>query len=129
MRVGEVLSVGAIGGGPGTDRRWVTAVMALVRRVKELRAGVDSPLGVNVVFQIPAPNLVPEFEGVRTGLFSRKEQKSMVQVTLDPEATAAPDQEVRSLLLKAVLLAERFAQEEALLEGELTGLRDLVDRV
>lgn len=129
MSTGESLSVGAVGGGPGTDRRWVAAVMELMRNVKELRASVDSPLAVNVVFQIPGPNLAPEFEGLRSGTFSRKERKLMVQVALDREAPQCPDQEVRSLLKRAVMLAEDFAQKEAIIEGQLTGLRDLAERV
>lgn len=125
----EVLSVGAIGGGPGTDRRWVAAVMALMRAVKEARLLVESPLAVNVVFQIPGPNLTPEFEGLRTGLFSRKESELMVQVALPSEPRESADAEVRCLLRAAVLLAEEFAQQEALVDGELDELRQLVERV
>jgi hypothetical protein len=125
----EALSVGAIGGGPGTDRRWVAAVMALMRAVKEARSLVDSPLAVNVVFQIPGPNLTPEFEGMRTGLFSRKSSELMVQVALPPEPHESADLEVRCLLRSAVVLAEEFAQREALVDGELSELRELVERV
>lgn len=103
--------------------------MALMRRVKELRSDVSSPLAVNVVFQIPGSNLSPEFEGLRSGLFSRKEQKLMVQVALPPLAPASADEEVRSFLRAAVLLAEDFAQQEALIEGELEELRGLVELV
>ena len=129
MARSEPLSIGAVGGGPGTDRRWVAAVMALMRSVADLRASVDSPLAVNVVFHIPGPNLIPDFDGIRSGLFSRKDRKLMMQVALKPEAPAATDQVVRSLLKEAVLLAEDFAQQEAMIEGELTGLRELAERV
>lgn len=125
----ESLSIGAIGGGPGTDRRWVAAVMALMRAVKEARLLVETPLAVNVVFQIPGPNLTPEFEGMRTGLFSRKQSELMVQVALPPEPQESAGQEVRCLLRAAVLLAEDFAQQEALVDGQLDGLRELLDRL
>lgn len=125
----EALSVGAIGGGPGTDRRWVAAVMALMRAVKEARWCVESPLAVNVVYQIPGPNLTPEFEGLRTGLFSRKRRELMVQVALPPEPAESADEEVRCFLRAAVLLAEDFAHQEALVDGELDQLRQLVERV
>src|SRR5947208_3659546 len=38
------LAIGAVAGGPGSDRRWTAAVMALGRRVIEMRADVSSPL-------------------------------------------------------------------------------------
>lgn len=125
----EALSIGAMSGGSGANGKWVAAVMALMRLVRELRVGVTSPLGVNVVFQIPGDNLTPEFEGVRSGIFSRKESKLLVQVGLPSEPRGSADQEVRCLLRSAVLLAEDFAQQEALVDGELEELRELLERL
>jgi hypothetical protein len=80
------LAIGAVAGGPGANRGWADAVKALGRRVIEVREGVTSPLAVNVVYQIPGRFLEPEFAGVRTGRFSRKEARLLVQVALPPGA-------------------------------------------
>ena len=103
--------------------------MALGRRVKKLRSEVSSPLAVNVVFQLPGRFLTPEFVGVRSGTFSRKERLLMVQVAVPAEPTSTPDTDVRILLRDAVELAENFAQQEAMIEGQLVALRELVDRL
>lgn len=103
--------------------------MALGRRVMELRSEVSSPLAVNVVFQLPGQFLAPEFVGVRSGTFSRKERRLMVQVALPPEPSSTPDTDVRAFLRDAVELAEDFARQEAMIEGQLVELRDLVDRL
>ncbi len=129
MSEANALSVGAVAGGPGTDPRWRDAVMALMRLVRDLREGVESPLAVNVVFHIPGNYFTSEFEGLRTGRFSRKERHLMIQVALPPEPSESADREVRCFLQAAVLMAEDFAQQEALVEGELGELRQLVERL
>jgi hypothetical protein len=49
-----VLSVGLVVGGTTADpRTWADAGNALMREVVKLRAGVASPLNVNVVFRLP----------------------------------------------------------------------------
>jgi hypothetical protein len=94
--------------------------------VIEVREGVTSPLAVNVVYQIPGQNLEPEFEGVRTGRFSRKEARLLVQVALPREPSSSSSAEVRRLLYDAIAVAEDFAQQEGMIKGQLTELRDLV---
>lgn len=123
------LAIGAVAGGPGASRDWTDAVKTLGRRVTELREGVTSPLAVNVVFQIPGRFLEPEFEGVRSGRFSRKEARLLVQVALPPEPSSSASDEVRRLLGLAVVLAEDFAQQEGMIEDQLTQLRDLIARL
>ena len=123
------LAIGAIAGGPGTSRAWSDAVKALGRRVIDLREGLDSPLAVNVVFQIPGQFLEPDFEGVRTGQFSRKERRLLVQVALPSRPAGDAVEEVRRFLTWAIYAAEEFAQMEGLVAGELSSLRELVDRL
>jgi hypothetical protein len=103
--------------------------MALGRRVKELRTDMVSPLAVNVVFQVPGRFLTPEFEGIRSGTFSRKERRLMVQVALPLDVSATPDADLRTFVRDAVELAENFAQQEAMIVGRLVDLRDLVARL
>lgn len=123
------LAIGAVAGGPGTSREWAEAVKQLGRRVIAVREGVTSPLAVNVVYQIPGHHLEPEFVGVRSGRFSRKDARLLIQVALPPEPSLEPDQDVRALLREAVELAEDFARQEGMIVGELDGLRGLLDRV
>lgn len=123
------LAIGAIVGGPGTSREWSEAVRQLGRRVIALRGEVSSPLALNVVYQIPGRFLEPEFEGVRSGRFSRKEALLLVQVALlgDPPSDASA--EVHRLLRQALAVAEDFAQQEGMIEGGLTELRALLNRL
>lgn len=127
MSAHPALAIGAVAGGPGTSRAWSDAVRELGRRVIDLRDGVESPLAVNVVYQIPGQFLEPEFEGVRTGRFSRKEARLLVQVALPRAPTLDAAAEVRVLLHGAIIVAEEFAQMEGLIEGRLASLRDLAE--
>jgi hypothetical protein len=94
-----------------------------------VRKGIESPLAVNVVYQIPGQFLDPDFEGVRTGRFSRKEARLLVQVALPREPSSDTSAEVRRLLRDAIAAAEDFAQQEGMIGGQLSGLRELVDRI
>lgn len=123
------LAIGAVAGGPGTNRALAEAVKALGRRVIEKRDGVTSPLAVNVVFQIPGQYLEPEFTGVRTGRFSRKEARLLVQVALPAVPSSSAPDDVRRLLRDAIDAAEEFAQQEGMIEGQLTELRELLGRL
>jgi hypothetical protein len=122
-----VLSVGAVAGGPGASREWSEVVRQLGRRVVAMRDGLSSPLAINVVYQIPGRFLEPEFEGVRSGRFSRKEALLLIQVALPNNPDADASFEVRRLLRDAVALAEDFARQEGMIEAELSELRVLVD--
>jgi hypothetical protein len=97
--------------------------MGLMQRVVALRDDVESPLAVNVVFHLPGNILTPEFEGLRTGLFNRREL--MVQIAIPAEPSNSPEDDVRELLWDAVLLAEKFAIAEAVITDELAALRQL----
>jgi len=87
MSAHPVLALGVIVGGPGVSVQWSEAVTQLGRRVMELREGVEPPLSVNVVYQIPGQFLQPDFEGARSGRFSRKEGCLLVQVALPATPT------------------------------------------
>ncbi|KAF0206696.1 MAG: hypothetical protein FD171_2252 [Actinobacteria bacterium] len=93
-----VLSIGAIYGGPEfspwRDAPWQDAIKELSNRVATVREGVESPLNLNVVFHVPGSILKPEFSGVRTGSFRKRDCHLMVQVALPVET---PDDQARYL--------------------------------
>lgn len=123
------LAIGGVAGGPGANREWWRAVMRLGRRVVAIRDGVTSPLALNVIFQIPGTNLQPDFDGIRTGRCSRKEARLLVQVALPATPPADLDKEVLGLLREAILIGEEFARQEGMIEGQLTDLRKLLERL
>jgi len=124
------LALGVVAGGPGSSKEWMDAVTLLGRRVMELREDVESPLAVNVVFQIPGQFLQPDFEGVRSGRFSRKEARLLVQAALPESPDADAHREALDLLTEAVTLAEDFAYQEGLSPtAEILPLRRLVARL
>jgi hypothetical protein len=47
-----------------------------------IRAEYDSPLSLQIVFQIPGELIQPDFTGVRTGRFSRRERRLVIQVAV-----------------------------------------------
>ncbi len=124
------LAVGVLAGGPGSSVEWTEAVKRLGRRVIESRDGVESALAVNVVYQIPGQFLQPDFEGTRSGRFSRKEGWLLVQVALPAAPESDAYEEARTQLAQAISLAEQFAYQEGLTPTEeLLPLRQLVDRL
>lgn len=109
MSAHRTLAVGVVAGGPGSSVEWMEAVKLLGRRVVELRDGVESPLSVNVVYQISGQFLQPDFEGARSGRFSRKDGRLLVQVALPAAPVGDAYEEARTWLAQAVSLAEQFA--------------------
>ena len=130
MSAHPALAVGVVAGGPGSSVEWTEAVKLLGRRVIELRDGVESALSVNVVYQIPGQFLQPDFEGARSGRFSRKEGRLLVQVALPAAPVGDAYEEARTQLAEAISLAEQFAYQEGLTPtAELLPLRQLVNRL
>jgi hypothetical protein len=129
MNSAPALSLGGVIGGTSASRAWEMAVKRLARRVVDARKGVTSPLAVNVVYQIPGEHVRPDFTGVRSGHFSRKNLQLLVQVALPPEPVGDPDVEVVALLREAVNVAEEFARQEGLAESGLVELQELVGRL
>jgi hypothetical protein len=99
----EPLSIGTImGGQTAANSRWTGPIRNLTRRVRDARKGIEVPLGVNVVFHIPGNLLQPEFEGLRTGSYSRKRSLLMVQAALPEEPPDDPDAHLVMMLLRAI---------------------------
>ena len=104
----QVLSVGVIYGGPETQR-WRDSIRDLSRLVVMLREGVQSQLNVNVVFHVPGSILKPEFDGVRTGSFRKRDSLLMVQVALPLDIHDDPASYLRDAMVSAVDEAEAWA--------------------
>ena len=104
------LSIGSIVGGrsPGTAR-WREAITKLTGEVAAAARDVDSLLNVNVIFQVPGNILKPDFDGVRTGYFSKKESSLIVQAALPEDAPDDVDDYLKRMLDAAVDEAERWA--------------------
>lgn len=100
------LTVGALVGGtsPATQV-WRSAVMTLAREVNAATAELPhSDFPVNVVFQIPGERLAIDFEGVRTGQYTRKEGL-LVQAAVPREPTAVPVHTLRQLCVDAITVS------------------------
>jgi hypothetical protein len=120
------LAISTVSGGTMGTRPWKEAIKAVASRVVAIRSDYPTPLALNVVFQIPGEVLRPDFTGVRTGNFSRRQERLVVQVAV-PEVVDGDRQAcVVAMLRDAIDEAERFAVMEALPDTDLSGLRQLV---
>jgi hypothetical protein len=125
----EVLSIGSvIGGSTSTNRRWRDAIGELTRAVADARTNVASPLNVNVVFQVPGNVVRPDFEGARTGRYSKADRLLLVQVALPGEVPEDPDDYLRAALSDAIGEAEEWARRRSI-ASDLGALRKLAARV
>jgi hypothetical protein len=120
----EPLSLGVvIGGDTPSNRPWREALDRLVPEVIEARAGLITPLNLNVVFHVPGNLVKPDYTGERTGRFSKKEMLLMVQVALPEEPPTDVDADLRRRLVAAVDEAQRWAIKRGIADS-LTSLRD-----
>jgi hypothetical protein len=121
------LSLGVMVGGTGqTPNAWRNAATKLSVRVRALRQGVESPLRVNVVFQIPGEVVQVKFNGVRTGRYSPENQHLLVQAAVPEELPPDPELVLIDLLRRAVEEAIKFARKKGVAE-DLPGLRGIVE--
>ena len=124
-----VLSLGTVYGGTlEVDGLWRPVIQRLRRQVMAAREGVTSALCVNVVYHVTGHIWAPDFEGVRTGSFSRMKMHLIVQAALPTE----PIQDRRTVLLcllrDAVVEAEEFARQRKIADG-LPEIRGIVEAV
>lgn len=124
-----LLSVGVVLGGPSSP--WEQPLRALAREVRRVRETFpDDGLRVNVVFYAPGTGFQPDFQGARSGTFSRRHGRLMIQVGL-PEFSEDFQDAVLREFASAIEKAENFARAEALipvsalLEPHSTMVREL----
>jgi len=121
------LSVGTIyGGSLPTTGIWRSAISVISDQVQSGRAQVETPMTVNVLFQVPGHILQPDFEGIRTSSFIKRENGLIVQVALPSETPPNANRYVWEQLLEAVKLAEEWAQKKKK-ASDLHGLIEFVE--
>lgn len=120
------LAIGAVMGDIDAERSWGADIGALSIRVKGLRAGIDSPVRLNVIFHVDGRLKPNNFEGVRTGRFRRRDNHLIVQAAVPSGEVDDHGALLLSLLAAAVREAEVFARKMDIAQ-ELTAIRSLVD--
>jgi hypothetical protein len=131
MLMGEScpLAIGAIlGGANAANRPWMEAITDISRRVEPLRTGVASPLCISVLFHVPGHVLQPEFQGVRTGPYSKKRGQLTVQVAVPATAPSDARADVQAMLAQAIDEAELWARKRGI-APDLNAIRGIVDRL
>ena len=123
-----VLSVGVVDGGTTDGGACADAARALGLRVRAERHGFESPLNVNVVFQLAGRYVTPDFRGVRTGRYSKPKNWLLVQAAVFPGEVVDAHAELARLLTDAVAEAETWAKRKGIADS-LEGLRRLATKV
>ena len=117
-------------GGTGQDaRRWGDKATDLAHRLKALRADVESPLNVNVVYQVGGDVIPVDFSGVRTGRYSSADKLLLVQAAVPNIPEDHSEEALIDLLDSAIVEAERFAQRKAITDQPLDALRAVAARL
>jgi hypothetical protein len=117
-----VLSLGVVlGGRTSANAAWEAPLQVLMQEIERDRIGVESAISVNIVFHIPGRLLQPDFQGVRTGTFSRTKQLLMVQVALDE----SPPRDVEKYLALKIFEALDAAESWAIMKRFATNLSSL----
>lgn len=125
----RVLSLGwIIGGSTEANRPWDNAIEELDVRIERAAINIEAPLNLNVVFHVPGNMLKPEFEGVRTGSFSKAKALLMVQVALPEAAPSNPMGYLKSAIYDAVESAEKWSIRRRV-KADLSKQRDILGRI
>lgn len=125
------LSIGAVlGDGDRKSMQWHKSIAAIMTEVRSRRAGVSSPLNVNVVYHVDGRMAPNEFAGVRTGRFSRKSSALIVQAAVTD--TSLEPEEQRPMLMELLNLAideaEEFARKKKI-ASSLDEIRGILDQL
>ena len=80
-----MISIGSILGGPEQMNGPIQLAIRKVSKATTAECGDESVPEVNVVFCVPGSLNTLDFEYPRTGKFSRKQQRLMVQIPLPDE--------------------------------------------
>ncbi|NNB87772.1 hypothetical protein D7X99_16180 [Corallococcus sp. AB032C] len=101
-----MMYIGAVFGGPELADAPIEKAIRLIGKARGPIEKSDSG-ALDIVFHVPGSLLKPEFTGVRTAKFSRKERMLMLQIAVPEEQVHTPD--VR-WLLDAIREAVRLAR-------------------
>jgi hypothetical protein len=122
----RVLSLGwIVGGSTDANRPWDDAIEELDIRIEKAAMNIEAPLNLNVVFHIPGNMLKPEFDGIRTGSFSKARALLMVQVALPEAAPADAMGYLKSIVYDAIDDAEKWSLRRRV-KADLSKQRDIL---
>lgn len=124
------LSIGSVVGGMNAGAMsWREEIGMLMRLVRDRREFLTTPVNVNAVYHVPG-NVRPqlEFQGVRTGAYSKREKQLVVQVALPPEVADDPQVTLLACLREAIGAAEDYVSQRGLADG-LPEIRAFIDEI
>jgi hypothetical protein len=128
-----MIAIGAVYGEPEQKGSAIDqAISAAMRAAAKLRAPweIGHIPGVNVVFSVPGRLTSPDWEGLRDGKFSRKQQFLMIQVAVPREMVSSVETEdfIVESLHKANALALKVFHKKGI-EFPLAQAHALVGRI
>lgn len=125
----KTFSIGVIVGGMTRDSKsWEEQIVTLMNDVKQAREGTTSDLNLNVEFHVPGNILAPEFEGLRTGTFRKRDNLLKVQVAVPATFSESPREDLITYLWQAIDEVEDWAIRRKF-KIDLSTLREIVGRV
>jgi hypothetical protein len=123
-----VIYISSILGGPEVEGSEIDR--AIKRVIGLRRSGQEGDFGsLDVVFHIPGSMVSPDYQGLRTGKFSRKERMLMVQVSVPPDIVRSDGAEgfVVRALEEAVRMAKPRFEKAGIPYPESQYLREVAD--
>ncbi|MGW8884441.1 hypothetical protein [Streptomyces sp. NPDC055749] len=122
------LFIGAVVGGPTTRNRPVSDGIGLLARLADEAPWepADDETGVDVVFHVPGPLLVPGYEGTRTGTLSRRERLIGMQIAVQADLGARGEREVARHLADRLVEAVDLARTTVARRKATLGVRQAV---
>ena len=116
------LSIGAVFGGRTTLVDVKPTILDWSRRIEAARTGIDAPLRLNLVFQVPGDHFAPDFAGLRTGRFSPSRRQLLVQAAVPETLRSDTDSYVSETLREAIRMVEAFGAEREYTAGRVAEL-------
>ena len=126
--ISPILTVGLVVGGAFASPVWEATVKSLGRQVKAIRANYDSVVRVGVVYHIPGEVTRPRFTGVRSRRYAKQQGLIIIDIALPEQPGDDPAGEVRDLLERAIIEADRLVRKEGTAD-KLVGLHDLIAKL
>lgn len=129
-KVMDILEIGAIlGDSDSESRAWGDAIGELsLKAASQLTPGDASAISVNVIFHVDGRIAPNEFEGVRTGRFSKAKRLLVVQATIAKDPVDDRQAALMARLGEAVAEAENYVIRKRLAK-KLPEIRQLVQRL
>lgn len=124
-----MLYIGGIYGGPEGTR-----VGSAISKLKRLRGDeqIKNSGSLDVVFHVPGSIVSPDYEGVRTAIFSKKRRLLQVQVGVPPDLDRLDQCEIEQFLLSSLREAVQIAQpvfDKAKIPYQRDEYERLLDRI